>query len=100
SAALCAGEANRLSDAEGHDGWQLLFNGAATDQWRGIGKQGFPAAGWQVTNGCLRKVANIYGGDIITREKFTDFDFQWEWRREVFHHGKSAIPGARIPVNG
>ena len=80
TAALNAAEPNRLSDAERAEGWRLLFDGRATDQWRGFGQPNFPTAGWQVTNGCLLKISKVYGGDIITREKFTNFDFQWEWR--------------------
>ena len=89
AAELHAGEANRLSDAERREGWQLLFDGVTTDQWRAIGKQDFPTAGWQITNGCLVKIAKVYGGDIITREKFTDFDFQWEWR--IASNGNSGV---------
>lgn len=89
-AAVCdAGEVNALSDVERSEGWQLLFDGKTTKHWRGIGKQDFPDAGWQVTNGCLLKIAKVYGGDIITREKFTDFDFQWEWR--IASNGNSGV---------
>ena len=83
------GEPNRLSEAERDEGWRLLFDGTNTDQWRSIGKQQFPSTGWQVTNGCLLKIAKVYGGDIITREKFTDFDFQWEWR--IASNGNSGV---------
>jgi len=66
--------------SEPADGWQSLFDGKTATHWRAMGKTQFPAAGWQITNGCLVKLAKVYGGDIITREKFTNFDFQWEWR--------------------
>ena len=88
-ARLHAGESHVLTDAERRQGWEMLFDGTNCDHWRGIGKQDFPAVGWQVTNGCLVKVPKVYGGDIITREKFTDFDFQWEWR--IASNGNSGM---------
>lgn len=54
-----------------------------------MGKEVFPTAGWQITNGRLLKVAQVYGGDILIREKFTDFDFQWEWR--IASNGNSGV---------
>jgi hypothetical protein len=39
-----------------------------------------PGAGWKVEDGILKKVANLRGGDIITEEKFSDFELSWEWR--------------------
>ncbi len=45
--------------------------------------------GWFVTNGTLNCVAGGHGGDLITTEQFTDFDFQWDWLhpavREQWH---------------
>lgn len=80
SSQLFCGEPNTLTEAEKAEGWQLLFDGKSAIPWRGIGKEEFPKAGWEISDGCLKKLAKVYGGDIITREKFTDFDFQWEWR--------------------
>jgi 3-keto-disaccharide hydrolase len=77
---LHAADPNTLSEAEVAEGWQLLFDGKSTAHWRALGKADFPRTGWGITNGCLVKLARISGGHIITREKFTDFDFQWEWR--------------------
>jgi hypothetical protein len=71
---------NTLTDVEKKDGWRLLFDGRSTAGWRGYRKAGFPQQGWTVEEGCLKKVGGVLGGDIITVEKFTDFEFQWEWR--------------------
>ncbi|MBN2506506.1 MAG: DUF1080 domain-containing protein [Verrucomicrobia bacterium] len=71
---------NTLTPAEQAAGWRLLFDGQSPAHWRAFGKPGFPAQGWVVENGWLKKVAGIRGGDIITRETFTDFEFAWEWR--------------------
>ncbi len=75
-----AAELNQLTDAEKAAGWKLLFDGKTTAGWRSFKKQTFPKQGWVVEDGCLKKVANVIGGDIISVDEFTDFEFQWEWR--------------------
>ena len=69
---------NVLSAEERAAGWKLLFDGKSTDQWLGYGKDSFPAEGWQVRDGCIVRVGP--GGDIMTREEFTDFELALEWR--------------------
>jgi hypothetical protein len=71
---------NELTATEKAEGWRLLFDGKTTQGWRSFKKQTFPDKGWVVEEGVLTKVANVRGGDIITTDEFTDFDFQWEWR--------------------
>ncbi len=78
-AATTQGTQNQLSDTEKKDGWRLLFDGQTTTGWRGFQKDAFPAAGWTVEDGCL-KCLGKKGGDIVTTEKFTDFELAWEWR--------------------
>lgn len=75
-----AAEPNQLTAAEKDAGWKLLFNGSDTKGWRGYKKATFPAKGWKVEDGILKKVAGESGGDVITESKFDNFDFQWEWR--------------------
>ena len=75
-----AAEPNTLSDAEKRDGWKLLFDGKTTTAWQAIGKSDFPAKGWVVRDGLLVHEARAGGGDIVTREQFTDFELAWEWR--------------------
>jgi hypothetical protein len=71
---------NELTPAEKAEGWKLLFDGKTTAGWRSFKKQTFPEKGWAVEEGCLKKIANIQGGDIITTNTFDDFDLRWEWR--------------------
>jgi hypothetical protein len=71
---------NELTPAEKAEGWTLLFDGKTTAGWRSFKKQSFPDKGWVVEEGCLKKVANVQGGDIITTNTFNDFDLRWEWR--------------------
>jgi hypothetical protein len=75
-----AEEPNRLSSEERSAGWRLLFDGQTTQGWRSYRKQTFPKTGWVVEDGWLRCVAQGRGGDIVTVEGFTDFEFAWEWR--------------------
>jgi hypothetical protein len=71
---------NTLTPQEKAEGWRLLFDGRTTKGWRSFKKETFPAKGWVVEDGCLKKVARQSGGDIITVDRFTDFEFAWEWR--------------------
>lgn len=60
--------------------WIPLFNGQGTQAWRGFGKPSFPAQGWVVEDGWLKHQAKGGGGDIITRELFSDFELEFEWK--------------------
>jgi hypothetical protein len=73
-------EPNQLTDAEKKAGWKLLFDGKTTQGWRSFKKQSFPQQGWIVEGGWLKKVANVRPGDIISVDRFTDFELEWEWR--------------------
>ena len=71
---------NTLGVREQREGWKLLFDGKTTEGWRGFGKPAFPDKGWVVEDGWLRHVPKAGGGDVITRDLFTDFEFEFEWR--------------------
>jgi hypothetical protein len=77
-----AAELNQLTAEEKAAGWKLLFNGKDLNGWRQYGKQTPPGPGWKVEEGILKKVEKGRGGDIITTDKFDDFEFYWEWRLE------------------
>lgn len=72
SPALNAGE----KDADG----RLLFDGRNPDQWRGFGQGGFPTNRWNAENGCLHLIPGKGGGDLVSIDKFTNFELTWEWR--------------------
>jgi hypothetical protein len=80
SVRLPAGEPNQLTPEEQAAGWRLLFDGKTTAGWRSFKKQSFPAQGWAIEDGCLRKVPKVHGGDIISVDEFDDFDLEWDWR--------------------
>lgn len=72
----CCSTANTLTEQEKQEGWKLLWDGKSGDGWRSIGKDEFPAQGWEIKDGVLTvlpKNPKGTGGDIITKEKFTNF---------------------------
>lgn len=71
---------NTLTDAEKAAGWKLLFDGKSLDGWQEYGSHARPDQGWQVKDGILTKLAGVHGGDIITEQKYGDFELSWDWR--------------------
>jgi hypothetical protein len=62
-----------------------LFDGKTSEGWRGMNSDHFPEKGWKIAYGLLMVNASTEqgaepGGDIITLEKFGDFEFRWEWK--------------------
>ncbi|WPP51217.1 3-keto-disaccharide hydrolase [Catalinimonas niigatensis] len=100
---------NTLTDEEKQQGWELLFDGNSTDQWRGAHQDAFPEKGWHVEDGMLvveeasgEESGN--GGDIVTQDEYTDFEFSLDFKitegansgikyyvTEQYNSGKSAI---------
>lgn len=84
---------NSLSKEEMKDGTILLFDGKSTDMWRSYGKQTFPA-GWVIEDGAIKCLGSGkgeagQGGDIITKEKFGNFELTLEWK--ISEGGNSGI---------
>lgn len=76
---------NRLTSKEKEEGWQLLFDGNSVDAWRGYNSDSFPEKGWQVKDNLLMVEATGteeegYGGDIITKEQYKDFEFKVDFK--------------------
>ena len=78
-AEIAAPAPNTLSAAEQADGWKLLWDGKSNTGWRSARGEDFPKSGWSMKNGEL--IVNetgggeaAAGGDIITREKYSDFE--------------------------
>ncbi len=76
------------------DEWQTLFDGKSTDAWRGYNKDAMPDK-WSVEDGML--VGNG-GGDIITKEKYQDFELELEWK--IAPGGNSGIMYRVLETNG
>ncbi|OFX62188.1 MAG: hypothetical protein A2066_07140 [Bacteroidetes bacterium GWB2_41_8] len=75
---------NTLSSAEKQQGWKMLFDGKTTTGWKAAGQDKFPSEGWKVEDGTMMAVAStkekpVRGTDIVTDEKFSAFEFQFEF---------------------
>ena len=70
---------NVLTDQEAKDGWKLLWDGRSSDGWRSAASDRFPAAGWEMKDGVLT-VLGKKGGDIVTRESYSNFELSFEFR--------------------
>ncbi len=76
---------NTLTDAEKRDGWRLLWDGKTADGWRSARSEKFPEKGWQMKDGVLTVLPSggaesANGGDIVTREKFKDFELTADFK--------------------
>ena len=61
--------------------WKTLFDGKSTDAWRGYGRDAFPNDVWKVENGELKTIVGAKDPvDIITKEKYRDFELELEWK--------------------
>ncbi len=71
---------NKLTDKEKKEGWQLLFDGKTMDQWRCYKLD--KVQGWLIEDGAFTALGlpEGKGGDIITKEKFKDFELYLEWK--------------------
>ncbi len=72
---------NELTKAEKKEGWKLLFDGKTTNGWRGYNMDKIPSA-WKATDGMLMSAGQggDIGGDIITMDKYDNFDLKIEWK--------------------
>ncbi len=75
---------NTLSDQEKADGWELLFDGESTSNWKGYNKSTFPDKGWKVEDGMLMVLKSGaeeagHGGDIVTVDKFENFELSLDF---------------------
>ncbi len=76
---------NVLTAEERADGWRLLFDGVSLNGWRGAYLDSLPARGWEVRDGMIIVQASgggeaAFGGDIVTREEFSNFDLRVEFK--------------------
>lgn len=77
------------SDAKKDQKWQVLFDGSSVDAWKAYGaKEGaeFPKS-WVIEGDSLTLKGQ--GGDIITREKFENFELRFEWK--ISEGGNSGV---------
>jgi hypothetical protein len=99
---------NSLSEEEKKGGWKLLFDGSTFNGWTGLGRDHIPARSWEAGDGVIHKVNtsardNSGGavapeeGDIVTNEKFDDFELVFEWK--ILKAGNSGVKYNLYPQN-
>jgi len=70
---------NVLTPQEKADGWRLLWDGKTTGGWRSPRSDEFPSNSWTIQGDEFKVVSSgdgesQAGGDIITRERFSNFE--------------------------
>ena len=70
---------NTLSAKEKAAGWKLLFDGRTLNGWREF-KKTTVGPGWQVVDGVLTLVAPDKSDDIVTTDKYANFDLVFDWK--------------------
>ena len=71
--------ARESEEADSDDGWTFLFDGTSLDAFRGYAHEKI-GAGWKIEDGALVFDGKSGGGDIITRDRFADFELRFEWK--------------------
>ena len=76
---------NVLTEAEKAAGWRLLWDGKTNDGWRSAKGPDFPKEGWHMINGEMTTdesggAESAAAGDIITKEKFSDFELSVDFK--------------------
>ncbi len=76
---------NTLTAQEKADGWQLLWDGKTSAGWRSVKAEEFPKSGWTLRDGVLTVHENggeesAGGGDIITRQRYANFELQADFK--------------------
>ena len=59
--------------------WVVIFDGTSTNALRGYGMDEFPHEIWYVENGALIANPDTTNRDLITKERFKDFELEYEW---------------------
>jgi hypothetical protein len=91
---------NTLSKKEIFNGWELLFDGHSMEKWKMF--NGGDVAGWKIVNGELQNsgIGSYYGGDIITKKQYTNFELYIEWKvapqshSGIFYHVEEGVTNA------
>ncbi len=76
---------NVLTDAEKAAGWRLLWDGKTNEGWRSAKGPDFPKEGWHMINSEMTTdesggAESAAAGDIITKEKFSDFELSLDFK--------------------
>ena len=82
------------------DQWQTLYDGKSLSAFRCYNKPDIPSGIWSIEpDGSLKTVPGVKDGcDLITRDKYKDFEFEVEWK--VPAKGNSGIVYRVVEVAG
>ena len=82
-------ETETVLENETNDDWIVLFDGSSLDAWRGYLMDSVPS-GWSIEENTLAFTpGNGEGQDIITKEKFENFELSMDWK--ISEAGNSGI---------
>jgi len=73
---------DKLTSKEIKEGWILLFDGTSTKGWTTTQGLEVPS-GWVVSDGCITAIKGGKGGDIITKDEYSSFDFSVDFKIET-----------------
>jgi alpha-3'-ketoglucosidase len=89
-------EESKVEQSTQDEGWEVLFDGTSTDNFRGYLSETFPDHGWEIAeDGSLHCIgsgkgeAGGRGGDIITKKKYMNFELSLDWK--ISEGGNSGI---------
>lgn len=68
--------------ADEGDDWLALFDGKSMDQFRAMKDLEIDKR-WVIQDGLLHYTGGKFGGDLVTKKAFGDFDLRWEWKLSV-----------------
>lgn len=71
---------NTLTADEKSEGWELLFDGETTKEWKNFNEE--TISGWEVEDECLvgLGLGGDIGGDIVSVKEYDNFILKWEWK--------------------
>ncbi|MBS1707622.1 MAG: DUF1080 domain-containing protein [Armatimonadetes bacterium] len=75
-----AEKANVLARDEAKEGFKMLFDGKSLEQFRGYRRADVPGAWYIEDGGVAVDSSNGNGGDLVTKEKFGDFELRFQWK--------------------
>ena len=73
-------EENVVTEQEKGEGWTMLWDGTTTAGWRSIKTNAFPQNGWEIKDGTLSVLKEVYAGDIITENVYSNFILKVEFK--------------------
>ncbi len=93
-------EVKPLTNKEIKKGWELLFDGKSMDKWKSF--NGGEVTGWKIVDNEMHNsgVGSDYGGDIITKKEYENFELVLEWKvapqsnSGIFYHVQEGLTDA------